>query len=231
MRRGNLKGTKTMKPTEISAFCSAAGVPAAQPYVQTLGAISATNAGKLCLPTGCAAKLTAICFDEVMAKWTGLAARLAAGKSGTARIDGLYVDGREYYFVEFKKMRMSQLKKFAVKLHRKVYESILLLVEKGLKSVADCRTELTYIVVSPGIPRLTAHDIQVGFTQGLPPVQRIAMQQQLFSTLPNCIAKPWRHSAVRAHFGLSRLEEIVYKRALSLTPRLFNDYASEMGWV
>lgn len=220
-----------MKQTEINAFCSAAGVPAAHPYVQTFGTISATNAGKLCLSTGFAAKLTAICFDKVMAKWTGLAARLAAGKSGTARIDGLYVDGREYYFVEFKKMRMSQLKKFAVKLHRKVYESILQLVEKGLKSVADCRTELTYIVVSPGIPRLTAHDIQVGFVQGLPPAQRLAMQQQLFSSIPNCLIHPWRYSMVRAHFGLSRLEEIVYKRALTLTPKHFNDYAKAKGWV
>ena len=220
-----------MKAADEQAFFSRAGL-SGQPsaYMNTLQGISVTNGGAYCLTGGHAAGIQAIHYDGVMGEWYDIANRLSAGQNCPTRIDGLYIDGVKFFFVEFKKKPMRQLKREIVKLYRKIYDSVVGLLDHGYKTLQACCKDVIYIVVSTGIPRLGPDDIRVGRRNGMSAAQRTILQSQIFNSIPGCISRPWRFPQVRAHFGLSKLEDVVCLRVLTLTPQQFNLFAKEHNW-
>lgn len=107
--------------------------------VETLWEISKNDAGEPCVTEdGYSASLKAINYDTIKRAWYE-----KDFPHQVKSCDALYADGRKLYLIEFK---TGKPKNFDI--HRKIYDSIIALVEHGVLSWQECREHVQYLIVS-----------------------------------------------------------------------------------
>jgi hypothetical protein len=77
-------------------------------------------------------------YDKIKESWYGV--RLP---NQVRSVDCLFVKGGVFYFIEFKTGKPDNLD-----IHRKIYDTVLGLVEHNILTLDACRTQVKYLVVS-----------------------------------------------------------------------------------
>ena len=117
-------------------------LPISLPYKGNVGTfleISTNDKGEECvIADGYCADLSAIKFDDVKVNWYGLTL-----PNQVRSCDALFVDEDNFYLIEFKTGKPEN-----IDIHRKIYDSVIALMEHGVLTLSDCRDHLQYIVVS-----------------------------------------------------------------------------------
>ena len=174
----------------------------------TLTNLSATTDGKnRCLSTTDhvhAAFLQAVDFDKVKEKWNQ-----SRFHDQVKSCDALYYQDGDYYLLEFKTGHVDGLDVF-----RKIYDSIIGLMEHGKLTLEECRRQLNVILIannaenSPNAP-LSKH------------LQKLTK---------------WRYSMNKAFLkslkdnDIRRLTNFLVKWAYRMTPDDFEAFVQDKGW-
>jgi len=199
-------------------------------YRKTLREASRTNDGRYCLERGFASEIDALWLEGLVNDWMDVEGRIAREEPCPSTVDALYVDGDSWHLIEFKLNEKSALNQMKSKLMYKVYDSVLQLVEHGLRTVAQVRTNDSYIVVAAKVRGRTDEEIASCVAeQGAENCDLFEEAINGFSS--DALLRPWtvdRPSPVDAN--LDHWNSVLYKNALTLTPVQFNLYAKEHGW-
>ena len=108
-------------------------------HIETLDVLSRNDDGKTCLDSSLSCHaLTAIKFDDIKDAWYNLKFFHQVRSA-----DVLYKNGDKYYLIEFKTGKPDNFD-----LHRKLYDSVLGLMEHAVLTLDECRGNLQYLVVS-----------------------------------------------------------------------------------
>lgn len=108
-------------------------------HIETLEALAQNDDGKTCVDSSLSChSLTAVDFDDVKEVWYNL--RLF---HQVRSADAFYKNGDRYYLIEFKTGKPDNFD-----LHRKLYDSVIGLMENAVLSLDECRDKLQYLIVS-----------------------------------------------------------------------------------
>lgn len=122
-------------------------------------------------------------------------------------VDAVTFERNGTFLIEFK-FRTAKLENIT----RKIYDSIMLFIEKNGYDFARARDEIVYIVVSTNLERWKSP------------------RRALFKAHSYC-RKPWE--ALRKEYDrwrLQSLEGVVVRKAYAMPPDLFDYYVSRMRW-
>lgn len=150
------------------------------------------------------ADIGCINFDELkLAKYP-----TTQGKNTPCSVDALLFEHAGTYLIEFK-FRTALMENIT----RKVYDSVMLMVEHGGYTYSQARTELSYLVVSTGITnRIGGRDRALGRSYGY-------------------CKEPWiKFRNSDDHWKVASLEGVIVKEAYCMHPATFDYYAKLKCW-
>lgn len=130
----------------------------------------------------------------------------ASGGFNPRKCDAVYINGESLTLIEFKSGSTNY-----TDLHRKLYDTILALMEQDGFSFSACRKNVTYVVVMPPDGPKTNADKVIDY-------------------VPNNINRPWKSHEYKAQGDLYKLKWLI-RQVFTLTPRQFNLYVQEMEWT
>jgi hypothetical protein len=185
-------------------------LPASLPYkdnVDTFFEISKNDKGEECVAVGGYCEgLSAIKFDNVKANWYGLTL-----PNQVRSCDALFVDAGRFYLIEFKTGKPEN-----IDIHRKIYDSVIALIEHNVLTLLDCRERLQYIVVSRHYKEVV-HDSLLGYLEDevSEPWEYVVDQQALNS---------WGKHEIR------KLTNFLFSRVYKLSLSEFDRFARNRNW-
>lgn len=153
--------------------------------------------------------LKIIDFEGLMEQWYGPSRKNA---NRLCRCDGVYYSafeecgGFSLCLVEFKTGKVEQLN-----LHRKLYDSLIGLVENAGLTFAEARQNVDYVVVK-------------GVEEPTSPREQVAERK---SELLN---RPWKSETYKCEYNLYKQEGVLAHKAYCLTPSQFKTFVEET-WV
>ena len=172
--------------------------------VDTLCEISKNDKGEECVIVGgYSANLTAINFDNIKAVWYGLTL-----PNQVRSCDALFVDADRFYLIEFKTGEFKN-----IDIHRKIYDSVIALVEHNVLTLPDCRRRLQYIVVS-----------------------KRYKNDSLLECLEDCMSEPWEYvvnqQALRGwdKHDIRKLTNFLFSKVYKLNLSEFDRFARNRNW-
>lgn len=175
---------------------------------RTLGELSANDYGVQCIGMQwpCSA-LNAVWFDKIKEEWYD---ELYFHQVRSA--DALYKHGSRYYLIEFKTGDVRN-----VDIHRKLYDSVVGLLEHRVLSLSECRENLQYIIVSLKYEAFPQHQEMIKhFGFGVEePWDYVVTRQSL---------KDWSKDDIR------KLSGFLVNKVYMLTPEEFDAFASRRKW-
>ena len=156
-----------------------------------------------------AGNISAIDLDALKDLWSQRPIKCYKGKPCSA--DALFCKNNRIFLVEFKTGKL----KHAL---RKVYDSILMLIENFHISVKQIRENVTYIVVASKFSPNTDCD------------ESISRASQLLNTIP------WKDSALLHQndingMELANLDGIIVSNVYGLSPEEFDDLVTQENWA
>lgn len=158
--------------------------------------------GVYCLPEG--PEIEAVKFDDVQRKW--FEGNRAKKCPCPCSVDAMYFADGKIYAVEFK----SGTNVGEPNLLRKIYDTVLSLIEHDGITVKDCREKVVYVVVAPSVGSNTSQDV--------------------VSRASRYMKEPWK-SHRWDRWGLYKLDGIVAFQTCVLPPDLFYRFAKSKHWV
>lgn len=124
-------------------------------------------------------------------------------------VDAVTFERNGTYLIEFKFKKAAQ-----ENITRKIYDTVMLLIEHDGYSFERARKELTYIVVSTGIE------------------DRIHGPKRSLGRGYGYCREPWKHyKKLDDHWKLSSLEGVIVKEAYGMHPSTFDYFANEKRFV
>lgn len=193
-----------MKQNELSALALALS----SSHQGSLGDLSANDQGERCLNAQLScASLEAVWFDKVKEDWYN-----KQYFHQVRSADALYKHGNRYYLIEFKTGKPENLD-----IHRKLYDSIIGLLEHRVLSLSDCRENLQYIVVSLKYDRFPQHgEMMDHFNFG--------------------VSEPWEYSVTRQNLNawdkndVRKLSGFLVNKVYKLCPADFETFVCNRNW-
>lgn len=175
---------------------------------KTLGELSRNDDGKVCLDsTLSCATLIAENFDDVKEDWYNQRFR-----NQVRSADALYKHNERYYLIEFKTGKPEN-----VDIHRKLYDSVLGIIEHNVLNLEECRTKLQYVVVSlKYTPYLHHEEMMRHFDAG--------------------DAEPWEYEVTQATLkswdkhDVKKLSGFLVEKIYLLSPMDFERFAHNRQW-
>lgn len=221
-----------MESADLGNLESRAGEPLAG-FEKSLFDLSKSNVANVaCLFQNKIGKIKALWFDEIMARpnWTDLAHRKKEGRSLSHRIDALYVQGAEYFLIEFK--CDSEIENFQDDLFLKLYESVFQLIRHAWLTYGEAVSRLTYIVVYKGMCRFSKKLLTESYKNNMSEADKLNLKLALSSPFSwDYVKSPWKYQGVvLPRCGLDLAELMCCKMALTLNPNQFETFARENGW-
>ena len=193
-----------MKPADFLKL------PASLPYTGNVDAfceISKNDKGEECVVVdGYAASLTAINFDNIKTAWYGLTL-----PNQVRSCDALFVDADRFYLIEFKTGKPEN-----VDIHRKIYDSVIALMEHNVLTLADCRERLQYVIVSKHY-KDAGHDSLLGY-------------------LEDGMSEPWEYIVERHALNswdkheIRKLTNFLFSKVYKLSLIDFDRFAKNRNW-
>lgn len=173
-----------------------------------LGELSANDQGARCLDAslGCSA-LDAVSFDRVKEDWYN-----ARFFHQVRSADALYKHGERYYLIEFKTGKPENMD-----LHRKLYDSVIGLMENGVLALADCRTKLQYVIVSLHYKPCDCH-------------------AEMLDHFEAADTEPWDYEVTKAALDswdnndIKKLTGFLVEKIYKLCPSDFERFAANRNW-
>lgn len=178
------------------------------PQRRTLGELSANDAGVRCLDAQLSCStLDAIWFDKVKEGWYD------QGYFHQVRsADAFYKHGDLYYLIEFKTGKIQN-----VDLHRKLYDSLIGLIEHQVLTLSECRENLQYIVVS----------LQCGV---------FAQHKEMMEHFACGVNEPWDYAVTRQALktweknDIRKLSGFLVNKVFKLSPSDFDIFVRNRNW-
>ena len=178
-------------------------------HQRTLGELSANDEGnKRCLGSQWpCSTFYAVWFDKVKEDWYNT---LYFHQVRSA--DAFYKHGNRYYLIEFKTGKPNN-----IDIHRKLYDSIVGLLEHQVLSLSECRENLQYIIVSLEYKTFPQH-------------------QELISHFGFGVVEPWDYAVTRQNLkdwdknDIRKLSGFLVNKVYKLSPEDFNTFVSHRNW-
>lgn len=155
---------------------------------------------KYCIPSDI--QLEAVDFDAVQRDWYKV--QRANGEKVPCSVDAMYFTEGKIYAVEFK----SGINVEAANLIRKIYDTVMALIEKDEQDIATCRSKVEYIVVAE---------------------HRKSSQEIVNTRVAGYMSKPW-DAHIWDRWKLYNLENVILSRAYVIPPELFSRFAMNKHW-
>ena len=174
---------------------------------QTLASLSKSDQGIKCLDVKShvhAALLQAINFDKVKENWYQ-----ARFHDQVKSCDALYYHNDDYYLIEFKTGHVDGLDVF-----RKIYDSVIGLIEHGKLTLDECRRQLNVILV--------ANNAEV--SPNAPLSEHLSLLAEWNYRIDDNFLKSLRTNDIR------RLTNFLVKWAFRMTPDEFEKYVQIRSW-
>ena len=152
--------------------------------------------------------LRGVDFDTIRGKWYPD----IEGKNVPCSVDVLAFQNGKIYFIEFKSGKLSHLQ-------RKIYDSIMMLVENDNQKYCEMRQNAIYIVVAPKFK---------DFQNCNKAIARSTFYMNQCST-----EKPWDNPAftrLNDSWNLHSLEDVIVAKTYCMPPAMFDDFAKHEGW-
>ena len=147
--------------------------------------------------------LEAVDFDAVQRDWYKI--KHANGEKSPCSVDAMYFTDGKIYAVEFK----SGANVESVNLVRKIYDTVMALIEKDGQDIATCRSKVEYIVVAA-----------LGKSN----------QEIVTTRAAEYRTRPWdAHAWDR--WKLYNLEKVIVSRTYVIPPSLFSRFAKSKHWA
>ena len=148
-------------------------------------------------------QLEAIDFDAVQRDWSKV--KRANGEKVPCSVDAMYFTEGKMYAVEFK----SGTNVDSVNLVRKIYDTVMALIEKDRQDIVTCRSKVEYLVVAE---------------------QSKSNQEIVNARAAGYMDRPWDvHAWDR--WKLYNLENVIVSRTYVIPPSLFMRFAKSKHWV
>ena len=198
-------------------------------YRQTLRESSKTNDGDYCLESGYAADIEILRIENLIHDWMDVKGRKSDKKACPSTVDALYVSGKRWWYIEFKRNEKKTLNEGKAKLMYKIYDTVLQLVEHNLRSVREVRDADCYVVVARRVFGRTDEEFRRLVSIGGPEAKEL-FEAAVNGIDDSVLLRPWKTSPPQVDANLDHWNGVLYRQALTLTPDQFNLYAKEQGW-
>ena len=177
-------------------------------HTQTLGELSVNDQGERCLDERLpCSKLDAVGFDRVKEDWYDT---LYFHQVRSA--DALYKHGDRYYLIEFKTGGVKN-----VDVHRKLYDSVIGLLEHRVLTLSECREYLQYVIVS--------------LKQNVFPYHKEMMRH-----FGSGVDEPWEYAVTRENLknwdknDIRKLSGFLVEKIYKLNPSDFDLFVAHRNW-
>lgn len=176
-------------------------------HVATLGELSTSDQGVRCLGTLSCASLKAVGFDKVKEDWYN-----ERFFHKVRSCDALYRHGERSYLIEFKTGRPNNLD-----LHRKLYDSVMGLVEHSVLELETCRSTVQYLIVSNKYEPYPLH-------------------REMLAHFERGVKEPWDYDVTVTALNswddsdIRRLTGVLVEKIYKLSPADFEHFASSRYW-
>lgn len=175
----------------------------------TLGELSKNNQEELCvIKGGYCDNLHAINFDQVKEAWYD-----EKLWHQVKSCDALYIHGGIFYLIEFKTGEFVNIDR-----HRKIYDSVIGLLEHNLLSLDECRKKVQYVMVEKKLEPSAAH-------------------LELQRYLERGQSEPWEYEISRSLISqwkkkpdIRKLTNFLFHKAYALSPSDFDAFARNRSW-
>lgn len=175
----------------------------------TLGELSKNDKKELCvIKGGYCDNLHAINFDQVKESWYD-----EKLWHQVKSCDALYIHGGIFYLIEFKTGDFANIDR-----HRKIYDSVIGLLEHNLLSLDECRRRVQYVMVEKKLEPSSAH---------------LELQQYL----ERGQSEPWEYEISRSLLNqwqqkpdIRKLTNFLFHKAYALSPTDFDAFARNRSW-
>lgn len=176
-------------------------------HVATLGELSTSDQGVMCLVSLSCASLKAVGFDSVKKDWYN-----ARFFHQVRSCDALYQHGERFYLIEFKAGKPKNLD-----LHRKLYDSVMGLVEHSVLDLETCRSTVQYLIVSVKYEPYPFH-------------------REMLAHFERGVKEPWDYDVTVTALSawddsdIRRLTGVLVEKIYKLSPADFEQFASSRHW-
>lgn len=156
-----------------------------------------------------AKNLKGIDFDTICEKWYPS----GKGKNVPCSVDALVFQNGQIYLIEFKSGKLTHVE-------RKIYDSVMMLIEHDNRDFQTMRQAATYIVVSTKFDDSKNRDKAIS-------------RPYCFSGQYNYSNKPWNNPHIIKMYdswNLSSLEDIIVSKTYCMPPSMFDKFVEHEGW-
>ncbi len=160
--------------------------------------------------TGYAANLQAIDFDKIRQKWYPWYVGVPCHDKVPCTVDALRFERKGTYFIEFKSGDAK-----TANLVRKIYDSIMMLIENDNLSFPQSRKICTYIVVSGELDSWE-------------------QEKKVLSRSLGYKKEPWNELEIKSkydHWGLINVEDVLIFRFYAMPPDMFEYFVKYEKWI
>ena len=148
-------------------------------------------------------KLEAVDFDAVQRDWYKV--KRANGENVPCSVDAMYFNEGKIYAVEFK----SGTNVESVNLVRKIYDTVMALIEKDKQDIKTCRSKVEYLVVAE---------------------QEKSNQKIVTARAVSYTAQPW-NNRIWDRWKLYNLEKVIVSKTYVIPPSHFLRFAKSKHWA
>ena len=167
------------------------------------------NSGKRPVLETChnAKTIAGIDFDAIREKWYPA----QAGKNVPCSVDALIFQGEKIYLVEFKSGGTNNP-------IRKIYDSVMMLIEHDNRNFQTMRKAATYIIVSPNFNDSENCDK--------------AILRATYYANHEYSQEPWNDPRFKSpdKLGLRKLEGIIVAKTYCMSPNMFDKFVKHENW-
>ena len=155
-----------------------------------------------------AKNMKGIDFDTIREKWYPS----GKGKNVPCSVDALVFQNGQIYLIEFKSGKLTHVE-------RKIYDSVMMLIEHDNRDFQTMRQTATYIVVSTKFDESKNCDKSIS---------RAACYGGQYNS-----NEPWNNPAFikkHARLNLSALEDVIVAKTYCMAPYMFDEFVKHEGW-
>lgn len=171
-------------------------------------ALSKSDQGVACFDLSCPISLLkSVGFDFVKEDWYG-----KRFFHQVRSCDALYKHGDLYYLIEFKTGNATNVDR-----HRKLYDSVIALVENSVLTFEECRSQVQYIIVEKGLKPFVQH-------------------QEMLSHFERNDPEPWDYAVTKSFLktisrdDIRKLSGFLVEKVYRLSPLDFEKFVENRNW-
>lgn len=158
----------------------------------------------------CAKKLKGIDFDAIREKWYPS----ENGKNVPCSVDALAFQNGQIYLIEFKSGKLTHFM-------RKIYDSVMMLIEHDNRDFQTIRQSATYIIVASKFNDSRNRDKAIS-------------RSACYRSQYNYTNEPWNNPEVKKMYdkwNLSSLEDVIVKKTYCMPPYMFDEFVKDNRWI